>query len=425
MKRGNNMRLKVENFAKIKNADIEINGITVIGGENNTGKSTIGKILYTIFTIFHNFEDKIKEEKIVGILRYLMREADRSAFGKIDEILSATEELVQSEKLDHKYVQELLNNKIGLQFNDEQIKNVLNRLDFETSRLESLVVNSIFNDEFNSQISPIYDEDLITKIELNIKNEKIKLEFNKETVYIKEKMRLINDGIYIDNPFIIDDIRLNKRNVNSFEFKFRYIVGKSDYDHVTSLDEKLSRSLKVKNESLIESDLLKERIEKFVKLIIQTVNGDFIEKEDEFVFFDNTYGKDVKLSNLSTGIKAFAIILKLLENNDLRDKSLIVLDEPEVHLHPKWQIVYAEILILLQKEFNLNVVLTTHSPYFINALELYSEKHGIEDKMKYYLSNLDYGACVFEDVTNNTGKLYSLLAEPFELFDSMEKDYDC
>ena len=425
MKRGNDMRLKVENFAKIKNADIEINGITVIGGENNTGKSTIGKILYTIFTIFHNFEDKIKEEKIVGIIRYIMREADRSAFEKIGEILSATEELVQSEKLDHEYVEELLNNKIGLQFNEEQIKNVLNRLDFETSRLESLVVNSIFNDEFNSQISPIYDEDLITKIELNIKNEKIKLEFNKETVYIKEKMRLINDGIYIDNPFIIDDIRLNKRNVNSFEFKFRYIVGNSDYDHVTSLDEKLSRSLKVKNESLIESDLLKERIEKFVRLIIQTVNGDFIEKEDELVFFDNTYGKDIKLSNLSTGIKAFAIILKLLENNDLRDKSLIVLDEPEVHLHPKWQVVYAEILILLQKEFNLNVVLTTHSPYFINALELYSEKHEIAGKMKYYLSNLDHGACVFEDVTRNTSKLYSLLAEPFELFDSMEKDYDC
>ena len=33
------MKLHVENFAKIKEADIEINGITVIAGENNTGKS--------------------------------------------------------------------------------------------------------------------------------------------------------------------------------------------------------------------------------------------------------------------------------------------------------------------------------------------------------------------------------------------------
>ena len=40
------MKLKVNNFAKIKEADIIIDGITVIAGENNTGKSTIGKILF-------------------------------------------------------------------------------------------------------------------------------------------------------------------------------------------------------------------------------------------------------------------------------------------------------------------------------------------------------------------------------------------
>ncbi|NCU39957.1 hypothetical protein EOL99_03645, partial [Candidatus Falkowbacteria bacterium] len=35
------MRLQIENFAKIAKADINIDGITVIAGENNTGKSTI------------------------------------------------------------------------------------------------------------------------------------------------------------------------------------------------------------------------------------------------------------------------------------------------------------------------------------------------------------------------------------------------
>lgn len=40
------MRLQIENFAKIAKADINIDGITVIAGENNTGKSTIGKALY-------------------------------------------------------------------------------------------------------------------------------------------------------------------------------------------------------------------------------------------------------------------------------------------------------------------------------------------------------------------------------------------
>lgn len=43
------MRIKIDNFAKIKHADILIDGITVITGENNTGKSTVGKVLYSTF----------------------------------------------------------------------------------------------------------------------------------------------------------------------------------------------------------------------------------------------------------------------------------------------------------------------------------------------------------------------------------------
>ena len=40
------MKLNIKNFAKIKEADIIVDGITVIAGENNTGKSTVGKILF-------------------------------------------------------------------------------------------------------------------------------------------------------------------------------------------------------------------------------------------------------------------------------------------------------------------------------------------------------------------------------------------
>ena len=43
------MKLSVKNFAKIKDVDIIIDGITVIAGENNTGKSTVGKIVFSLF----------------------------------------------------------------------------------------------------------------------------------------------------------------------------------------------------------------------------------------------------------------------------------------------------------------------------------------------------------------------------------------
>ena len=58
------MKLNIENFAKIKNANIVIDGITVIAGENNTGKSTVGKILFSLFNALSDIDEKINEERL-------------------------------------------------------------------------------------------------------------------------------------------------------------------------------------------------------------------------------------------------------------------------------------------------------------------------------------------------------------------------
>ena len=46
------MNLKIKDFGVIKNADIKVDGITVITGNNNTGKSTIGKVFFSYFNKF-------------------------------------------------------------------------------------------------------------------------------------------------------------------------------------------------------------------------------------------------------------------------------------------------------------------------------------------------------------------------------------
>lgn len=77
--------------------------------------------------------------------------------------------------------------------------------------------------------------------------------------------------------------------------------------------------------------------------------------------------------NISTGMKSFIIIKTLLQNGSIDENGIIILDEPEIHLHPEWQLKFAEIIVLLQKEFGLNILLNTHSPYFLNAIEVYSK----------------------------------------------------
>ncbi|MCT8574849.1 AAA family ATPase, partial [Glaesserella parasuis] len=55
------VRLHIRNFRAIKDADIEINGMTVISGINGSGKSTISKSLFYSFDLANNFHSILKD----------------------------------------------------------------------------------------------------------------------------------------------------------------------------------------------------------------------------------------------------------------------------------------------------------------------------------------------------------------------------
>ena len=70
--------------------------------------------------------------------------------------------------------------------------------------------------------------------------------------------------------------------------------------------------------------------------------------------------------------------------------------------------------MLLQKEFNMHILLNTHSPYFLRAIQVYSAKYEIADRCKYYLSeNVDERA-ILKDVTTSIDEIYVKLAKPLE-----------
>ena len=96
----------------------------------------------------------------------------------------------------------------------------------------------------------------------------------------------------------------------------------------------------------------------------------------------------------------------------------IVLDEPEIHLHPEWQLLFAELIVLIQIEFGVHVLLNTHSPYFLNAIEVYTAKYGISDKCKYYLASSKNEISYIEDVTDNIEAIYKKLARPLQFLEN-------
>ena len=109
----------------------------------------------------------------------------------------------------------------------------------------------------------------------------------------------------------------------------------------------------------------------------------------------------------------------LLEKGILKEKDVLILDEPEIHLHPEWQLVYAELIVLLQKMFDLSIVVTTHSRDFLEAIELSVKKYKLNDKSNFYLSRMEDELVVFDNVTNNLERIYNQLVTPSMLLDKL------
>ena len=79
-------------------------------------------------------------------------------------------------------------------------------------------------------------------------------------------------------------------------------------------------------------------------------------------------GKSFELESCATGIRSLAILNAYYQWGILDSKTLLIIDEPEAHLHPQWIVEYAKILVKLVKKLNVRLLITTHSPYMIRAL---------------------------------------------------------
>lgn len=66
-------------------------------------------------------------------------------------------------------------------------------------------------------------------------------------------------------------------------------------------------------------------------------------------------------------------------------------------------------IVLLHKEFDLHILINTHSPYFLKAIEVYVKKYGVQDKCDFYLSTSNGDIVEFENVNGNIEKIYKKL----------------
>ena len=118
--------------------------------------------------------------------------------------------------------------------------------------------------------------------------------------------------------------------------------------------------------------------------------------------------------NVASGIKSFGLVQLLLEMDFINESKMLIWDEPENHLHPKWQIEFAHLLVKLAKA-GIPVVVSSHSPYFIQGIRYFSNKEEMNPYVNYYLAeNSDNysGLSTLENVTEDLNQVFMKLAEP-------------
>lgn len=419
------MELLIKDFAKIHEAQIGFHGLTVIAGNNNTGKSTVGKILFALFDSLHHIDTRIDEER-KHLLQQIIEEETRELLSGKDTEKKAFL-IVMAPQYFAEYIKQGGNPlswnakevfslfydwAIPLAVEEKQafLRNVHRRmqeaLQVDRASYKKQVLKQSFGDIFHGQMNSLLYPDREAEVDLRLKQRSISLCFlQNDCTKAELGIDITSNIMYIDNPFVVDHIAFGLS---------AGIIRRYELSRETPMEEKLLRGLERQSPELLQTVIAQKRLEKVLARMHDVIAGETTRQGDKLSLKDITYTKPIKLENLSTGLKAFMILKLLIENQALKEKDLLVLDEPEVHLHPEWQILYAEIVVLLQQAFHLTVLLTTHSPYFLHALEVYSVKYGMEGQCRYYLAENKNHEVSFCNVTGDTEKIYQMMLKPFE-----------
>jgi predicted ATPase len=434
--------IELANVGPLKSASIDVGGLTVLGGANNTGKTFISKTVFSLIKTIKDSElyrDQWSEEKydelnfklfkLLDLPRYSSRKYQVSEIVEKEEIesIEAIEERIRSlrrgfSEQNLREIELLLdkpilssNEKLGkglseLKADIEKLKSELENSNTEADFkrcFENLILTT-FKKQFNNLFSEeagkisVYNDNKEELISLSIDNNKVKelklysdlsfLGFNEVTCFFSpivlrffKFISLTASRRYLG----LTSTRTNFRN----EYEISKSVGSIEAD----LLSKLSKSIEYNPENEFQSFL-----DKLKELVGGVVEYDDRERDFVFRFEKNNKKVAVPVSNTAEGVKAFGILQLLFGVDDLfTQNSLLLFDEPEVHLHPEWQVELAKLLVKLA-ESGIPIFVSSHSPYMLEALSTYANRSEIlkDDFRLYYLEADGQNGSVLKNLTN-------------------------
>ena len=391
-----NYRITIPNYRAIENATILNEGLTIIAGENGCGKSTFSRMVYYMVNIMCNFSGYV--------FRNTLRDVNNTVSRLSDALIQTTnrpeirvlarnkqKELSSSKDFDQLEVNmmSMLDDykPVLLKFFDSE-----NDLKRRQRILDFLEVKSNSNSPEELAFACLDSierscHSIISKAQQDIdtKNRKVLidyikthgtdlLDFPKDIKFKEDGVDLITSknfniplslrrAIYIDTPMAVND---------NFNFSTTY------WDSLSVL----------LNQDEVDGTIYEKKL---LYRLHSILHGDIKVEKDKFTAVSKLRylredGLEIDLVNAATGIKSFAYLQKLLANGLLKGDTMLLIDEPEVHLHPQWIVEFARILVLLNKELGVKVMITSHNPDMVAAIQKIAKKEHLLERTHFYLA---------------------------------------
>lgn len=391
-------------YHAIAEADITIDGITVLAGDNGCGKSTLSRWLYYLVNTSSRYEELLFDElkgqldELLRQGRSVVREISRPGRGEfnasdfleislnIQKVSFSDENAVQMvmqffrdsvhllgiglieylSDTHSEYRVQRMNRYLNLKI--EKINDIPTAIDRyvkgKLNEAESLL--SEYNHDLEERTIERFFELLHSTYQVKDKAPE-RIQFSEDGVKLLRKNGLGNllaleRAIYVDTPMALSFGSLRSDSI--FWQDLRRMIKSSP---VPVSPSRMKLLIRIKN--LIGGEV---RVQ---DTIYQGKELRFIRKGDNL---------NIKLEDTATGMKTFAYIQKLIENGFLNEHTLLLIDEPEAHLHPKWIFEFAHLLVLLNKELGVKVMVASHNPDMVAAIQKVSQVEGLIDNTHFY-----------------------------------------
>jgi len=368
-----------KNFAKLKDTKVAFNDITVIAGKPGTGKSYVMKFQYaydeTISSIVSGkskmhyalMDGSEYEQMVLNMLKSFINNGSKFDMSQINKmiddnnyieafkLLKKNKDLIIESFKDNESVS-MLNSYIDYlqNFSDKQEK----ALEATEEEKFHFIFRNILESIFTS-IDQIDTEFLYKNSKLELKYKDNELKFNKLNI-----QGSCESATFVETPLIIEF----EKFLPNERFKTPY--------HIDSLLQELN-----KKDFSFTSDETSSFINEFKKSTQKIVNGN-ISKGTQGFSFESDNGKTYDIVNASSGTKSIGLLQYLVTNKVLKKGSVLYWEEPEVHLHPEWQLRMVDLFIELMNA-GVKIVFSTHSPFMADYLNALSKKENFRDRISF------------------------------------------